>query len=47
MTINEYKEKIEKLEFELEQKIKIINDLQEDIKLEKIIEIQNIYQNKK
>ena len=35
MTIKEYKEKIEKLEYELEQKIKIINDLQEDIKIEK------------
>lgn len=35
MTIKEYKEKIEKLECELEQKIKTINDLQEDIKIEK------------
>lgn len=35
MTIKEYKDKIEKLEYELEQKIKTINDLQEDIKIEK------------
>lgn len=35
MTIRDYKEKIEKLEFELEQKIKIINDLQQDIITEK------------
>lgn len=35
MTIKEYKEKIEKLEFELEQKIKTINDLQQDIITEK------------
>lgn len=35
MSIREYKEKIEKLEFELEQKNKIIEDLKEDIKTDR------------
>lgn len=35
MTVKQYKEKIEELEFELEQKIKTINDLQEAIRTEK------------
>lgn len=35
MLIREYKEKIEQLEFQLEQKDKIIEDLKEDIKTDR------------
>ncbi len=40
MLIREYKQKIEELEFELEQKNKIIEELKEDIKTDR-----NYYEN--